>query len=122
MSFVQVKGPDLKKVFKQLERNFSKSLFKAMDESAKYARDRARDKAPVLTGKFRRSIRISRNIRMPYGLAKKVGVAYVAKAHKYSHKVEKKHKLFTYMPYRELNPVRNVFFRAITKGISRRIM
>lgn len=122
MSFVQVKGPDLKKVFKQLERNFHKSMFKGMDESAKYTKAKARSKAPVLTGTFRRSIRISRNIRMPYGLAKKVGVAYVAKAHKYSHKVEKKHKLFTYMPYRELNPVRSVFFRAITKGISKRIM
>ena len=114
MRLVQVKGPSLQKILREVEKKNLDMVKDSLKESAIHVQKLAKERSPVVTGNFKKSIRRSVTGKRKTGEARSiVGVYKRSPAIKYAASVENKYKIFRILELREKKPVTNIFALSI---------
>ena len=113
---IKYSGPSLNKIIKKLEKNNINMVKESIRESVKVVRKEAREIAPVVSGKYRKAIRLSVRSNVRRGeVTGRVGIRRGDPVMKYAKLVERKHNIYTRLEKTQATPVRKTFEIGIRK-------
>ena len=116
---ISYSGPSLRKILRILEKKNIALTKPAVRSSTKLVRTQAKEDAPVLTGRYRKSIRHSVRSNVRAGeVVGKVGIRLGDPVMKYAGKIERKYFIFTRLEKTQEIPVKREFRSSIIKTIN----
>jgi len=116
---ISYSGPSLKKVLRVLEKKNIALAKPAVRSSTKLVRTQAKEDAPVVSGRYRKSIRHSVRTNTRAGeVVGKVGIRLGDPVMKYAPMIEKKYFVFTRLEKTQAKPVKQEFKSNIIKTIN----